>query len=322
MTHAAGIRLDAIACGAAAVDLVIRVPRLPAYDEKVVGALVGRLPGGTMANFACALARLGGRAAWMGTVGADPDGALLMQDFRRFGVDTRHVQVVRHQQTNFTVILLGRSAERAIVVVPSLRERLPPKRPLRQYLSTARFVYLSPHDLALAHRVATEAAAAGCRLALEVEPTAALTPARGSVLLPRTHLAVFNRGGLASFWGMNGVPRAGHAVRAARRVLELGPQVVAVTLGRHGAILADSTRVVVHPGFRVRAVDTTGAGDCFSAALVLGLCRGWPLEQIAAYANAAAALSTTGLGPRGHLPRHREVVRFLRSHGCSWGEYR
>lgn len=318
MTPAAGPRLDAIAVGAAAVDLVIRVPRLPAYDDKVVGTLVGRLAGGTMANFACALARLGGRVAWMGTVSADPDGALLREDFRRFGVDTRHVRVDRSQQTNFTVILLGRSAERAIVVVPTTRERLLRSERLRRYLSHARFVYLSPHDLPLARHVAAEAAAAGCRVALEVEPTAGLAPARGAALLRHTHLAVFNRGGLASFWGLPGIPSLRQAIRAARRVLNLGPQVVAVTLGRDGAIVADTARIAVHRGFRVRAVDTTGAGDCFGAALVWGLCRGWPLERTVAYANAAAALSTTGLGPRGHLPTHREVVRFLRSQGFPW----
>ena len=64
--------IDAMAVSAASIDHVIRVRQLPAFDEKVIGALVGRLPGGTMANFACALSRLGGRAAWMGTVGGDP----------------------------------------------------------------------------------------------------------------------------------------------------------------------------------------------------------------------------------------------------------
>jgi sugar/nucleoside kinase (ribokinase family) len=317
MTPAAR-RLDAIAVGAAAVDLVVRVPRLPSYDDKVVGALVGRLAGGTMANFACALARLGGRAAWMGSVGADPDGALLMKEFRRVGVETRHVRVDRAQPTNFTVILLGRSAERAIVVVPTLQDRLPGAAPLRAYLSDARFVYLSPHNLSLARRVAAEAVAAGCRVALEVEPTAGLTAAGGAHVLRHTYLAVFNRAGLASFWKQGGVLPLRETARAARRVLDLGPQIVVVTLGRRGSIAVDGHQLLVHPAFRVQAVDTTGAGDCFAAATVWGLCRGWPLNRIATYANAAAALSTTGVGPRGHLPTHREVVRFLRSRGVYW----
>jgi len=311
--------IDALAVGSASVDLVIRMPRLPAYDEKVVGTLVGRLPGGTMANFACALSRLGGRAAWMGTLGADPEGALLLEDFRRFRVDTRYARVDRHQATNFTVILLGRSAERAIVVVPSIRERLRPDARLRRYLSRARFVYLSPYDRRETGRLIAAAAAAGCRVAVEVEPTAALTRARSRHLLRHAHVLIFNRDGLAAFAGIPGTLSRRRAAQEARRLLDAGPHLVAVTLGRHGALLVDADRTVLHPGYAVRAIDTTGAGDCFSAALILGLCRGWPLDAIAAYANAAAALSTTALGPRGRLPTDRDVRRFLRRHGADGG---
>jgi len=305
--------IDAVAVSAASIDHVIRVPQLPAFDQKVIGTLVGRLPGGTAANFACALSRLGGSAAWMGTVGGDPEGALLLADFRRFRVDTRLAKIDRRQHSNFTVIFLGPSAERAIVVVPTMRERLPPPAQLQRHLARARFLYLSPHDLTFAERLSTIAAAAGCRVAIEVEPTAGLTLGRARALLPHVDVLIFNRSGLATFLGARHTISRRHAERQARRLLSHGPRYVAVTLGRHGAILAGGDALVVHPGFRVCAVDTTGASDCFSAALILGLCRGWPPETIASYANAAAALSTTAVGPRGYLPSDRDVRRLLRS---------
>ncbi len=305
--------IDAIAVSAASIDHVIRVRHLPAFDEKVIGTLVGRLPGGTMANFACALSRLGGRAAWMGTVGGDPEGALLLKDFRRFRVDTRLAKIDRRHHSNFTVIFLGPSAERAIVVVPSIRERLPAPAQLHRDLTWARFVYLSPHDLRLAERLSRVARRAGCRVAVEVEPTAGLTLARARALLPYVDVLAFNRDGLAAFLGVRGTISPRHAERHARRLLSYGPRYLAVTLGREGAVLAAGDSVVYHPGFRVHAVDTTGAGDCFSAALILGLCRGWPLPAIASYANAAAALSTTAVGPRGYLPSDRDARRLLQS---------
>ncbi|TMJ00331.1 MAG: carbohydrate kinase family protein [Bacillati bacterium ANGP1] len=305
--------IDAMAVSAASIDHVIRVRQLPAFDEKVIGALVGRLPGGTMANFACALSRLGGRAAWMGTVGGDPEGAMLLRDFRRFRVDTQLARVDRRRHSNFTVIFLGPSAERAIVVVPSIRERLPAPARLRRSLTRARFLYLSPHDMVFAERLSRIARKAGCRVAVEVEPTADLRLAQARSLLRHTDVLAFNRDGLAMFLGIRTAISPGQAERHVRRLLSYGPRYVAVTLGRHGAILAGLGEVMVHPGFRVNAVDTTGAGDCFSAALILGLCRGWPLPAIASYANAAAALSTTGLGPRGFLPSDRDVRRLLRA---------
>lgn len=306
-------RIDAIAVSAASIDHVIRVRQLPAFDEKVMGSLVGRLPGGTMANFACALSRLGGRAAWMGTVGGDLEGGLLLRDFRRFKVDIRWAKVDREHQSNFTVIFLGRSAERAIVVVPSIKERLPSAAQLRNRLTRAKFLYLSPHDLGIAKQLASIAHQAGCRVAVEVEPTANVTLARARPLLRRTDVLLLNRDGLAMFVGLDGTGSARQAERYARRLRAYGPRYVAVTLGRHGAILVGPEEVVAHPGFQVNAVDTTGAGDVFGAALVLGLCREWPLETIVAYANAAAALSTTAVGPRGLLPSDRDVRRLLHS---------
>src|SRR5438552_13471201 len=163
--------LDAIAVSAASIDHVIRVRNLPAFDEKVIGTLVGRLPGGTMANVACALSRLGGGAAWMGTVGGDPEGVMILRDFRRFRVDTRWARVDRGHHSNFTVIFLGPSAERGIVVVPSIRERLPAAVRLRERFTRARFLYLSPHDLELAQRLTTIASKAGCRVAVDRKST-------------------------------------------------------------------------------------------------------------------------------------------------------
>lgn len=305
--------IDAIAVSAASIDHVIRVRRLPAFDEKVMGTLVGRLPGGTMANFACALSRLGGRAAWMGTVGGDAEGALLLRDFRRFRVDTRWAGVDRTHHSNFTVIFLGPSAERAIVVVPSIRERLPAAGQLWKRFSRSRFLYLSPHDLPMAQQLTQVAGAAGCRVAVEIEPTANLRLAQARSLLRRIDVLVLNRAGLSMFLGVRGAVSPRLAERHAHRLRSYGPRYVAVTLGRRGAILAGPAGVAIHPGFRVNAVDTTGAGDVFSAALILGLCRGWQLPAILAYANAAAALSTTAVGPRGRLPSDREVRRLVRT---------
>lgn len=305
--------IDAIAVSAASIDHVIRVRKLPAFDEKVIGALVGRLPGGTMANFACALSRLGGHAAWTGTVGGDSEGAMLLRDFRRFRVNTRWARVDRTRHSNFTVIFLGPSAERAIVVVPSIRERLPARATLRRRLACATFLYLSPRDLGFAEGLAANAVGVGCRVAIEVEPTADLTFARAHSLLRHTDVLVFNRDGLAMFLGLREEISHRQAQRHALRLRAHGPRYVAVTLGRHGAILAGPDGVVVERGFQVDAVDTTGAGDCFGAALILGLCRGWPLPAIASYANAAAALSTTAVGPRGFLPSDRDVRRLLGS---------
>jgi sugar/nucleoside kinase (ribokinase family) len=331
--------VDVVAVGAAAVDLVIRTPRLPRFDEKVTGTLVGWLPGGTMANVACALSRLGGRAAWVGTVGADRGGRLLLEDFRRHRVDARLAVVDRRQATNMTVIFLpsphegspdggswrpsrgsapaqarsgavapASGAERAIVVLSTARDRLPAQDRWRRLLARAHFVYLAPHDAVLARRVVAVARRQGCAVALEVEPTAARALPAVGALLRRADLLVCNRGGLALLAGRRLRSRRDAAVEAAR-LRTRGPALVAVTLGAEGALLATAEGVLFQEGFAVPAVDTTGAGDCFGAALLLALARGWSPERALTFATAAGALATTGLGPRGHLPTRGEVRR-------------
>ena len=89
---------------------------------------------------------------------------------------------------------------------------------------------------------------------------------------------------------------------AARTMLDWGPGLVAVTCGAQGAVACTPAATVAHPGYPATAVDTTGAGDCFCAAFLAGYCWGWPLDEILAFANAAAACSVGALGARGGLP--------------------
>lgn len=94
-------------------------------------------------------------------------------------------------------------------------------------------------------------------------------------------------------------------------MLELGPQVVALKLGKEGAYVATPHERRVVPGFAVEAIDATGAGDCFGGAFVARIVAGDDPFAAARYANAAAALSTTGYGAVAPIPRRDAVERFM-----------
>jgi sugar/nucleoside kinase (ribokinase family) len=85
------------------------------------------------------------------------------------------------------------------------------------------------------------------------------------------------------------------------------------TLGKMGAVLWDGERFLLSPAFRVRAADTTGAGDIFHGAFVFGLVRGWQLEEILEFSCAAAALNCIAPGARGHIATLDEIESFQRS---------
>jgi 2-dehydro-3-deoxygluconokinase len=91
----------------------------------------------------------------------------------------------------------------------------------------------------------------------------------------------------------------------------LGPPVVFLKLGAEGAIVSDGRRVEHVAGLGVEACDSTGAGDCFCGAALACLARGETALEATRYANAAAALSTTGFGAVAPLPRREDVTRLL-----------
>lgn len=297
-------RFDLIAAGGVDVDLVLDVERLPGHGEKVMGRFVGRLPGGTVANFACAAARLGLRVASLSTVGADEAGRQVIDDFENYGVATGFVLVRPDVETHFTVILIEPSGERSIVVVPMFEEVYDDDF-LARAIPQARAFYTMPNKGELSMRMLKVARAHGVLTMVDVESTVGLDRQSLQALLPWVDIASFNEAGLQSIAGEP------PTVEGARRMLQYGPQAVVVTLGPRGALAVTAQEAIELPGFQVEVRDTTGAGDTFNAAFLTATLRGDPLQRRLTYANAAAALAVTGLGPRGRLPQPEEVEALL-----------
>ncbi len=298
--------IDILAVGGIDVDLVLTVPHLPTYDEKVMGQLVGHLPGGPAANFACAASRLGLRVASLAQVGDDEAGRLIIEDFKRYGVDTSFITVRPQSDSPFTVILIDPTGEKAIVVVPTFRAEYAPEL-LAQALPQSRILITMPQDHETFIHLSQLAHQYGVEVMIDVEATVGAQRAQLERMLTHTDIANFNQEGF--------VAATGHqpSLEAARELLDHGPHTVIVTRGAGGAMVVTRTEAAEHPGFKVKVVDTTGAGDTFNAAFLAATLRGEPLAERLRFANATAALSVTGLGPRGFLPTRVEVEAFLAS---------
>lgn len=126
-----------------------------------------------------------------------------------------------------------------------------------------------------------------------------------SILKPNEHEAAI----------LSGIPvtDAESAEKAGKWFLEKGVRTVIITLGSKGAVLVEKERQVFFPSMQVEAVDTTGAGDCFSGALMAGLSQGMELEDAIRFAHKAAAISTTRLGVIEALPSQEQIKEL-------WGE--
>jgi sugar/nucleoside kinase (ribokinase family) len=299
--------LDMLAVGGIDADLVLTVGQLPSYDEKVMGTLVGWMAGGPASNCACAASRLGLRAAALAMVGDDRSGQIIVDGYAEFGVDTSLIEVVPGATSPFTVILIPPTGEKAIVVMlgtpPSYRmDRV------EQALRQTHVMYMMPGAKAQFLELAQLARACGAEVMIDVESTVGIDPSWLRQALAVVDIASFNRDGFIAATGEQ------PTTDTLRRLLEYGPHTIVVTLGAQGALAATAECVAQRPGYRVEVVDTTGAGDTFNAAFLSATLGDLALEQRLRFANAAAALSVTGMGPRGRLPTRQEVEVFLKTY--------
>ena len=297
---------DLLAVDGIDIDIVMTVDRLPGHGEKVMGQFVGRLPGGTVANYACAAARLGLSVSSLSTVGDDEAGQMIIEDFESYGVVTEHVHIKPGVESHFTVILVEPSGERSIIVVPMYEQRYDDAT-LQSALSQVRAVHTMPNDVDAFVQMAELARVNDVLVAIDVEATIGADKTTLKRILSYVDVACFNDRGLITITGEDAT------VAGARTILKYGPKTVVVTLGKQGAIAVTNEESAQVPGLRVQAVDTTGAGDTFNAAFMTGTLRQYPLKHRLAFANAAAALSVTGMGPRGNLPTTTEVEEILAS---------
>ena len=295
---------DIIAIDAVDLDIVMKVDRLPGRGEKVKGDLVGRLPGGPCANFACAAARFGMRIASLSGVGDDEGGQTLLDDFINYGVSTEFVHVHEGEETPFTIILIEPDGERSIIVGPAFKPAYTDA-DLQQVFSQTRAIHTFPTDPNRFLRFAKIAHANQTKIMIDVEATSNLGRQDLEAMLRWVDIASFNEQGFVRVSG------EAATIEGARKMLAYGPETVIVTLAEKGALAVTADSVAQIPGHSVIAQDTTGAGDTFNAAFLSSTLQEKSLKQCLTFANAAAALSVTGLGPRGNLPTVTEIEAFL-----------
>jgi ribokinase len=290
-------------------DFVLRVQRRPRPGETVTGAELSLHPGGKGANGAVAAARLGAEVAMLGRVGEDAFGRELVENLRINGVDTSWVETVSGAPTGSAFITVTPDGENAIVVSPSANRRLgageveAAASDLREADVVVAQLEVGVEAIESAARIVT---GAGGRLLLNLAPPRELP----GELLRLCDPLVVNEHEAAFLLGEEATSE-----ESARRLLELGPASVIVTLGAAGAVFATGGASPERfPAPEVEAMDTTGAGDAFVGALAAKLAEGAPLEVAVPYAVFAGAVAVTRQGAQGSLPTAEDVGRLMYSH--------
>lgn len=296
-------RYDLLVVGSANADLVVGVDRRPGPGETVLGSDLVVHPGGKGANQAVAAARLGARTALLARVGDDAHGRLLRASQQEAGVDTGGV-LVGGAPTGVALITVDPSGDNSIVVSPGANARLTPEdiRAAGPLFAAARVVSVQLEIPLATVAETSRAVPSGARLVLNPSPPAPLPDevlAACDPLVVNEHEARYILGD-----GAGDTPDSW-----ARGLIALGPRSVVITLGAEGALVCDTRGGdPVHvPSPRVDAVDTTGAGDAFTAALAWRLGLGEELTVAAAFAVRVGAAAVTKEGAQASFPTGEEV---------------
>ncbi|ACI99348.1 ribokinase [Rhodospirillum centenum] len=300
-----------VIAGSMNIDILSTMKRAPRAGETVNGDTVAFMPGGKGLNQAVAAAQLGGEVAFVGRLGRDAFGDQVEAFFREKGIDTGHIVRSTAQPTANAIIFVDGTAENRIVVIPAANGETSPE--------DVATVAIAPGDVLVSQfeipRTTIAAffrrgRAAGARTVLNAAP--ALDDAPADLWLD-TDILVVNETELGHFAGASVAADAPvvQVADAARRLFRRDGQTVVATLGARGAVAVAAGGEVLVPGRPVKAVDTTGAGDCFVGALAARLAAGDALPEAMRYANVAASIAVTRVGTGTAMPTADEVAAAL-----------
>lgn len=305
--------LDVICLGHAAYDRVHTVDAMPSSATKVRATAYREVGGGMASNAACAIARLGGHAAFWGRAGDDAAGEAMAREFERWGVDARGFRRFVGRRSSQSTVIVDARGERLIVSYWGDAPEDAGWLPLAD-IALARAVLADVRWPQGAHALFAAARRADVPSVLDADVA---EPAILDALVREADHVVFSSHGLARWAGI--APHAGTAdhrqahERAWRAMREANPRAraCAVTAGAEGSWwIVDGTASHV-PAPRVVAVDTLAAGDVFHGAYALALAEGRGIRDAASFASCAAAIKCTRAGGRDGAPTRSEVEALL-----------
>jgi ribokinase len=290
------------------MDLVTRAPRLPRGGETLIGESFSTIPGGKGANQAVAAARLGAQVAMVGCVGNDAYGQQLRGALLAEGIDCQAVSVVEGA-SGVALIVVDDNSQNAIVIVAGANGELTPS-----VLDSFDAVLQGADVIVCQLEVPDATVGHALKRGRELGKIVILNPAPASHALPSDWYAYIdylipNESEAMVLSGL-AVDSLETAEAAATQLIAAGAGKVIVTLGGQGLMFANGTSFEHFPAPRVKAVDTTAAGDTFVGGFAAALANGKDEVEAIRFGQVAAALSVTRAGAQPSIPALLEVQAF------------
>jgi len=294
--------------GSSNTDMMIKTEHLPRPGETVLGGSFFMNPGGKGANQAVAIARLGGQIAFICKTGSDIFGHQSHQLFEEEGIDTSYIFSDTKNPSGVALITVDENAENCIVVASGANANLSPENlsKAESAIDDAEFILMQLEiPIETVEYVADTAHKKNKKVILNPAPAQKLS----KELLKNLYMITPNETEAELISGIK-ISDEQSVLEAAKKISEMGVDNVIITLGAKGAFVYSDHICEIVPTVKVKAIDTTAAGDIFNGALTVALAENRSLIESVRFACKASAISVTRIGAQSSAPYRNEVDIF------------
>ncbi len=298
--------IEVVGLGALNIDKVYKVERIAKPGEEVFIYDEHISPGGSAANTIYALAKLGIKTGFIGIIGDDYYSNIIIEEFKEAGVDISRIRVVKGR-CGEVLCIVDKSGERCLYVNPGVNNLLTLNEDDLVYINSAKILHMSSF-------VGEKQLNEKKKLLNNIKALISFAPGHVYVekglneiedIVAKSYILFLNKSEAEILTGRN-------YKEAARMLLDIGSKVVVITLGKDGCYVLTKNYEIKVPAYKVKPVDTTGAGDAFAAGFIYGIIKGFDLRLSAKIANKVASYCIQKYGARDGIPSKDEIERFLK----------
>jgi sugar/nucleoside kinase (ribokinase family) len=294
---------DVVGMGLNSVDFLCITPEFPKFNSKMKMLQFSRQGGGQVATALVALSRWGVKTKYIGKMGNEELGQFSLQSLREEGVDVSSVTIEPDTPNQMAMIIVdGPTGERTILWDRDERLMYREGELRKADVCSGRLLHLDGHDIRAALRAARWAKEERIPTVIDLDKVEALT----LELIREVDFVVTSARFPTLFTGIS------DREKAFCELQKQTPGFLCATLGHEGAMALVDGQILYAKGVKMKAVDTTGAGDVFHAGFIYGLLQNWEVEEILRFANTTAALKCRDLGGRKGIPTLEVVQQFLK----------
>jgi len=300
--------LQIVGLGMATLDVLLRLKQMPSWEHGTHVEEFRLEGGGPVGTAMVASARLGARVGFIGTAGTDKSAGIKLSTMVECGIDLS--RLVRHEGPDDQIIIVHVHAETGERIFSGVGNvsRLPLRADDldREYITSAEYLHLDGfhHDAAL--QSAKWMKEAGKKVVYDGGKTSGRVGDSTRKLMEYIDVLITGEGFAKGLTDIDDIYEAGKAI------LKMGPSIIVETVGDEGCYTVTADEYFHTPAFRVGVIDTTGAGDVFHGAYIVGLLHKWNFQEIALFSSAVSAIKCTKLGGRAGIPCFEEAINFLK----------